>query len=64
MVKRLVEVDREALEEAAAFLGTSGVQETVTAALAEIAALYLRVRAHEDELAERRGDHPVSENYQ
>lgn len=64
MVKRLVEIDREALAEAAGFLGTVGVQETVTAALAEIAALRLRVKAHEDELARRQDDQPVPENYQ
>ncbi|GIE82672.1 hypothetical protein Aph02nite_86220 [Actinoplanes philippinensis] len=64
MVKRLVEVDREALAEAAAILGTNGVQETVAAALAEMATLHRRVREHDDELARRRGDHPMPENYQ
>ena len=43
MVKRAIEIDQEALSEAARLLGTTGEEETVNAALREIAALRERL---------------------
>ena len=51
MVKRLVNIDQQALGEAAELLGTNGVQETVAAALAELSNIYLRLKESEESMA-------------
>lgn len=49
MTKRFVEVDQEALAVAAELLGTTGEEETVNAALREIADLRRRLVSFEEE---------------
>lgn len=61
MVKRLVEIDQDALAEAAELLGTAGAQETVAAALTELSDLYLQLKESEEAKSaqESNSDHPV-----
>ncbi|WP_229072162.1 DUF2191 domain-containing protein [Actinoplanes sp. DH11] len=55
MIKRAIEVDQAALAVAAGLLGTAGEEETVNAALREIAALRRRLLSFDEKAAEAGG---------